>query len=178
MHWINLLIDFQVPQAVYAGSTIRRACAFNSTPCPGADFDGLGIESVVPVADPVSRTFLLRAAIRETGTRLAPGMSASALMRLDSGGRAWWCRAMRSSVIPTGASRCGSPKVDDEFPRARAARQPGSGFDGRVAITSGLEAGELVVVRGNESLYESQLVDPARNRAVNPCSRRWSGTAS
>ena len=48
---------------------------------------------------------------------------------------------------------------DGEVTRVREQRvTTGPGFNGRIAVTSGLAAGALVVVRGNEALFDRQVV--------------------
>ena len=52
--------------------------------------------------------------------------------------------------------------------RARAREQQarsGLAFDGVVEVREGLEAGELVVVEGNESLREGQLLNLLNHEA-------------
>jgi multidrug efflux pump subunit AcrA (membrane-fusion protein) len=86
-------------------------------------------------------------------------LSASGVLRLDSGARG--VAVPRDALIryPDGRVTVWIAEADGEQVRVRELRvQTGSGFGGRVAITSGLEAGALVVVRGNESLYEGQTV--------------------
>jgi multidrug efflux pump subunit AcrA (membrane-fusion protein) len=43
--------------------------------------------------------------------------------------------------------------------------RPGLAFDGVVEVREGLEAGELVVVEGNESLREGQLLNLLNHEA-------------
>lgn len=154
----QLRIDFQAPQSVYAkiGDLTRLRVRLDAL--PGRQFDGR-LERIVPVTDPVSRTFLIRAALDKTEVRLAPGMSASGVLRLDSGERG--VVVPRDAIIryPDGRVTVWIADADGEQARVRELRvQTGLSFGGRVAITSGLEAGALVVVRGNESLYEGQTV--------------------
>ena len=86
-------------------------------------------------------------------------MSASAILQLDSGARG--VVVPRDAIIryPDGRVTVWIAEADGDKTRVRELRvQTGLGFEGRVAITQGLEAGALVVVRGNESLYEGQTV--------------------
>jgi len=95
----------------------------------------------------------------DSKARLAPGMSASGVLRLDSGVRG--VTVPRDAIIryPDGRVTVWIAEADGEQAKVRELRvQTGLGFGGRIAITSGLEAGALVVVRGNESLYEGQAV--------------------
>jgi len=154
----ELRIDFQAPQSVYAkiGDLTRLRVQLDAL--PGQLFDGR-LDRIVPVTDPVSRTFLIRAALDNTEVRLAPGMSASGVLRLDSGERG--VVVPRDAIIryPDGRVTVWIADAGGEQARVRELRvQTGLSFGGRVAITSGLEAGALVVVRGNESLYEGQTV--------------------
>lgn len=154
----ELRIDFQTPQSVYAkiGDSTRLRIKFDAL--PGRQFDG-HIERIIPVNDPISRTFLIRTALDKTGVRLTPGMSASAVLRLDNGARG--VALPRDAIIryPDGRVTVWVAEADGEQTRVRELRvQTGLRFGGRVEITSGIEAGALVVVRGNESLYEGQTV--------------------
>ncbi len=154
----RLRIDFQVPQSVYPKLEASTQLRIRLDAQPGRDFGGR-IEKIIPVTDPVSRTFRVRAALDDAEVRLAPGMSASALMRLDAGARG--IVVPRDAIIryPDGRVTVWVAVVEDGQTRVRERRvKTGLGFDGHVAITEGLEAGALVVVRGNESLYERQLV--------------------
>ena len=154
----ELRIDFQAPQSVYAkiGDSTRLRVSFDAL--PGRQFDGR-IERIIPVNDPISRTFVIRTALDKTGVRLTPGMSASAVLRLDNGARG--VALPRDAIIryPDGRVTVWVAEADGEQTRVRELHvQTGLSFGGRVAITSGIEAGALVVVRGNESLYEGQTV--------------------
>ena len=154
----QLYIDFQAPQSVYAKIDDSTRLRVRLDALSDRRFDGR-IEKIIPVTDPVSRTFLVRAALNESGARLAPGMSASAILQLDSGARG--VVVPRDAIIryPDGRVTVWIAEADGDKTRVRELRvQTGLGFEGRVAITQGLEAGALVVVRGNESLYEGQAV--------------------
>jgi len=154
----ELRIDFQAPQSVYTkiGDSTRLRVKLDAL--PGRQFDGR-IERIIPVTDPISRTFLLRAALEDPTTQLAPGMSASGILRLDAGARG--VAVPRDAIIryPDGRVTVWVAEAEGEQARVRELRvQTGLSFGGLVAITHGLEPGAVVVVRGNESLYEGQAV--------------------
>lgn len=154
----DLHIDFQAPQSVFAkfGDSSRLRVRLDAL--PGQAFDAR-IDRIVPVSDPVSRTFLLRASLNDPAARLAPGMSASGVLRLDSG--ALGVVVPRDAIIryPDGRVTVWVAQTDGDQARVSEQRvRTGLSFGGRIAITRGLDAGVLVVVRGNESLYEGQAV--------------------
>ena len=154
----NLVIDFQAPQSVYARLERSARLTVSLDAFPGQSFAGR-IATLVPVTDPVSRTFLLRVALLESDLRLAPGMSASALLRIE--GDSSGIVVPRDALIrhPDGRVTVWIAEQDGDSTRVREQRvSTGPGFDGQVAITSGLAAGARVVVRGNESLRDRQVV--------------------
>lgn len=156
----RLRIDFQAPQTVYSKLDDTTRLRIRLDALPGRQFEGR-VERIIPVTDPVSRTFRVRAALEDASVRLAPGMSASAVMRLDSGAQG--IVVPRDAIIryPDGRVTVWVAEIDEEGARVREIRvQTGLGFDGQIAVTGGLEAGARVVVRGNESLYEGQRVVP------------------
>ena len=111
------------------------------------------------MTDPVSRTFLVRAALLEREVPLAPGMSASAVMRLSSGKQG--LVVPRDALIryPDGRVTVWVAEVGGDTASVREQRvRTGIGFAGQVAISDGLTPGDLVVVRGNEALSERQAV--------------------
>ena len=155
----GLLIEFQVPQSVFTKLDDSTSLKVSFDALPRQKFDAR-IDKIVPVTDPVSRTFRVRAALQNSNARIAPGMSASAMLRLESGERG--IVVPRDAIIryPDGRVTLWVAEFDGEQARVRELRvQTGLAFGGRIAITSGLEAGARVVVRGNESLYEQQAVN-------------------
>ena len=154
----DLVIDFQAPQKIYARLDESARLRVRLDAFPGQSFDGR-VATVVPVTDPVSRTFLLRVKLTESEPSLAPGMSASAMLRLqgDSSGIV----VPRDAILrhPDGRVTVWVAEQDGDATRVREQRvSTGPGFNGQIAITSGLAAGALVVVRGNEALFDRQLV--------------------
>ncbi len=154
----DLVIDFQTPQSVYARLDESARLTVRLDAFPERSFAGR-IATVVPVTDPVSRTFLLRVRLNEPELRLAPGMSASALLRLE--GDASGIVVSRDAIVrhPDGRVTVWIAEPDGDSMRVREQRvSTGPGFDGRVAISSGISVGDLIVVRGNEALYDRQVV--------------------
>lgn len=119
------------------------------------------VDAIVPVGDPGSRTFLVRAVADSPAQRVgaAPGMSASAVFSLQTNRRG--VTVPRDALLRFSdgrntvwvvAQRDGKPEVQERIV------QTGLEFDGVVEVSSGLESGERVVVEGNESLRDGQAV--------------------
>ena len=147
----NLRLDFQVPQAFFKRIDDNSRLLVQN----GQELSKAAIEVLVPVNDPQSRTFLLRA-IKPESVRLLPGMSVQAVLRVTTGARGLTVSRDAINRYPEGRTTVwiAEPGDDDTWTVSEKRVRLGTGFEGRVEVTSGLEAGQKVVVRGNESLSE------------------------
>ena len=155
----GLRFDFRAPQALYPSLSQDPRITVYLDALPGARFPGT-IRAAVPVSDPSSRTFLLRVVpAGDAHPAMTPGMSAHAILQLDTG---------RDGVVvprdallrhPDGRISVWELDRSGEPPRVRERRvRLGVSFGGRVEIRQGLQAGATVVVEGNEALQEGQAV--------------------
>jgi len=154
----GLRIDFQAPQSVYPKLDRSTKVRIKLDALPGQTFDGV-IEAIIAVADPSTRTFLIRTALNNSEVKLAPGMSANAVLRLDTGAQG--VVVHRDALIRYPDGRVTVWVVKQEGRRGLVSErrvQTGSSFNGKVAITSGLSPDTLVVVQGNEALRDNQSV--------------------
>ena len=154
----GMRIDFQVPQSVYPKLDKNSRLRILLNAIPGQGFDGK-IEAIIPMTDTVSRTFLLRAALTDNQIKMLPGMSASAVLRLDSGAQG--IVVHRDALIRYPDGRITVWVVNQSGDSATVSERQvrtGLNFNGMVAITDGLEANALVVLQGNESLRDGQQV--------------------
>jgi RND family efflux transporter MFP subunit len=121
------------------------------------------IATAVPVSDPTARTFLLRVSPGTDRPVLVPGMSVSALLQIPAGRDG--VVVARDAVVryPDGRSVVWVVESGEEGPMATERLiRAGQQFAGQVEIVSGLEAGEQIVVRGNETLRIGQRVQVNR----------------
>jgi len=154
----ELRIDFQLPQEFFANVDKHSQINVTLDALPGKTFAGK-IDAVVPVSDPSARTFLMRVLVDEQNIRMTPGMSVHGILRLNTGKQG--VVVSRDAIIryPDGRVSVWVVKLDSEVPKVY--EQPvkvGHSFDGRVSIPEGLQQGAIVVVQGNESLQEGQIV--------------------
>lgn len=154
-----LRLDFPVPED-YLGKALADGSVHFTL---GSDRDTLytaRVLTTVPVTDPTVRTFLLRAVPTEPVPGLLPGMSVRADLRLNAGKTG--ISVPRDAVLryPDGRIVVWVVEEVDGVPTAlERVVQTGFRFDGRVEIRSGLQAGDQVVIKGNESLRSGQPVD-------------------
>ncbi len=154
----GLRIDFQVPQSVYAKLDQATNVRIKLDALPGKAFDGT-IETVIPVTDPTTRTFPIRVVLSDPEVRLAPGMSASAVLRLNTGTQGVVVHRDALLRYPDGRIALWVVNQDGEHARVSEQQvQTGLSFNGKVTITSGLKPDTTVVVQGNEALRQGQRV--------------------
>ncbi|MDX1433589.1 MAG: efflux RND transporter periplasmic adaptor subunit [Gammaproteobacteria bacterium] len=154
----RLRLDLRVPQEHYPHITADTPVVVRLDALPHREISGR-IIARVPVSDPDSRTFLLRVGIDDGAGGIIAGMSARATLRIPADERA--VTVPRDAVLRDayGATRVWTIGEEDGAPIASQRRVDiGRSFDGRTEIRSGVEAGERVVVRGNETLSEGQPV--------------------
>ncbi|MBN7825476.1 efflux RND transporter periplasmic adaptor subunit [Bowmanella dokdonensis] len=168
----QLWADYQVPQRFYpqVGPQTRLRLRFDAL--PGQILDK-PMHAKVPQSRSNGRTFLLRVAIDpKQYPELIPGMSASANLRLDL--------HRQSLVIPRDAlirypdgrisvwvsqqqTKWGqTSKVTEQLV------ETGINFGESVEVTRGLNAGQQVIVRGNEALQEGQQVRLEQAKFLKP----------
>lgn len=117
------------------------------------------VEAAVPVGDPETRTMTVRVGVDNDSGALSPGMSGRAtFMLMDSGAT---LRISRDALVRRPDGSNGVWIVRDETGQLRATPakvEMGRTFGEFVEIENGLSAGDRVVVRGNESLTDGQVV--------------------
>ena len=121
------------------------------------------VDTIVPVKNPGARTFLVRVLADPAETddplTITPGMSARGKLNIDTGRGG--IAVSRDAVLryPDGRVTVWIVDTSGDLPVVREqVVRTGFEFDGVVEITSGLADGDLVVVRGNETLQEGQTV--------------------
>ena len=154
----RLRLDLRVPQEHYPHIDVDAPVTVQLDALPQRPVTGR-ISARVPVSEPGSRTFLLRVQLEDGEGGIIPGMSARALLRIAANERA--VTVPRDAVLRDayGATRVWSVQELDGAPVAvQRSVEVGRSFDGRTEIRAGVDAGERVVVRGNETLSEGQAV--------------------
>lgn len=154
----ELRVDIPVPQKYFPHLQGDTPIELAFDALPGQRFEARQIAKV-PVSDPVVRTFTLRVRPVDEIMVLTPGMSARVTVRLATGEQG--ILIPRDAVIRHPDGRTTVWVVEETEEKTTVAErlvQLGRAFDGRVHVRHGLNAGERVVSKGNESLQPKQRV--------------------
>ena len=154
----DLRIEFRVPQEFYPRINSQSTVGVTLDALPEREFDGT-IDAVVPVSDASSRTFLIHVRVDAGDARLTPGMSVHGKLNLSTGRRG--VVISRDAILryPDGRVTVWVINPDSEPPTVYEKRVvTGDGFNGLIQIREGIQADDVIVVRGNESLQEGQQV--------------------
>lgn len=158
----SLRVDFQVPQRYFP--RLRPQTPVRAKLDTGETLD-TRVEHKIPVSRSGSRTFLLRTVItskNQGGHALIPGMSVSAVLQLKSDKQG--IAVPRDALLryPDGRITVWLAASGSTLGKAVEVTEQqvttGLSFNGMIEIQSGVEAGQRVVVRGNESLQPAQQV--------------------
>ena len=158
----NLRFDFRVGQENFVALAPDTPVEITLDALPERSVAG-HVDTIVPVKDPRARTFLVRvlADISEADNplRITPGMSARGKLNIDAGRSG--VAVSRDALLrfPDGRVTVWVVDTGGELPVVREQIvRTGLEFDSVVEITNGLADGDVVVVRGNETLQEGQTV--------------------
>lgn len=154
----DLRVDIPVPEKYYPQLQADTPIELEFDALPDQRFKARRI-AMVPVSDPVVRTFTLRVRPMDKSIALTPGMSARVTLQLATGERG--IMIPRDAVIryPDGRTTVWVIETtEDTTTVAERQVELGRAFDNHVHIRQGLSAGERVVSKGNESLRPNQRV--------------------
>jgi len=159
-----LSVDLQVPQHYFPKLDMNTPVRLD---LPGLDGQvDARIKAIVPVSDADARSFRLRVVPGGNALPLTPGMSATATLRFGVGREG--VVISRDALLrhPDGRITVWVLQAGDGDAATVAERvvRTGLSFDGLIEIREGLEAGERVVVEGNEALRNAQAVTVAGAR--------------
>lgn len=156
--------DFALPERELQRVQTGQGVEIRVQAYPGEVFNGT-VEAIDPGVQVGSRSFRLRAQVGNPEKRLRPGMFADVRVILPQDNDVVTVPHTAVSYAPYGDSVFVISEKDGMKTVARRQIETGHSRDGRVAVLSGLAAGEQVVSAGHNKLRNGQAVlvsaDPA-----------------
>jgi RND family efflux transporter MFP subunit len=154
----SLRIEFRVPQEFFSRINPQSMLSVTLDALPDRVFDA-SIDTVVPVSDPSSRTFLIHATLNASDIQMTPGMSVHGKLALTTGREGVVVSRDATLRYPDGRVTVWVIDPGSEPPTVTEKRvTTGLGFDGLITIRDGIDEGDIIVIKGNEALQEGQQV--------------------
>ena len=159
----SVFVEFLVPQSFYHQIVRKRDVQISFEAIPDRRFSG-AIHGVVALAGEGARSFPVRVELSNLDHAIAPGMSARGVFQTGEGVEQSVVLVPADAVVRTPEGRHSVWLVDDVFGKPVLAEERivdlGSRQGNAFVLKAGdLNAGDLVIVRGNERLVEGQLVE-------------------
>lgn len=154
----QLRLDVQVPQEYFHLIREDSSVIVKFDAAPGKEFTSK-VLTTVPVNSPNARTFLTRIMVDNTGDFIIPGMSAQAIFNIQLEQEALQLPRDATVQYPDGRSTVWIiNESNGQFIASEQQVKLGRSMSNRVIVRKGLNPGSIVVVTGNETLQEGQVV--------------------
>lgn len=154
-------VDFGVPELFLSAVRVGQKLGIAVDAAPGRVFQG-EVYAIAPIVDASGRAIRLRATVPNPEGALRPGLFAR--VTLTTGVREEAVTAPEAALIPSPTGQGFSAYVVREGRAALTPVQVGRRLEGRVEITEGLRAGDMVVVAGQQGLRDGAAVAIAAPR--------------
>ena len=154
-------VDFGVPELFLSAVRVGQKLEIAVDAAPGRVFQG-EVYAIAPIVDASGRAIRLRAAVPNPEGALRPGLFAR--VTLTTGVREDAVTAPEAALIASPTGQGFSAYVVRDGRAALTPVQVGRRLEGRVEITEGLRAGDMVVVAGQQGLRDGAAVTAAAPR--------------
>ena len=155
-----LKVDFRVPETYLRQVQPGQSMQVALDALPGKLYDGKVI-AVNPLVDAAGRSIVIRAQVANQDTSLRPGMFAR--VRLITREQANALVVSEQALVPQGTEQYVFKVIDGKTARVKV--DVGQRRDGKVEITKGLAAGDVVVTAGQLKIRDGtavQIAAPAK----------------
>jgi len=160
----TLKLDFRVPEAYLRQIRTGQSLTVTVDAYAGENFSGT-IYAIEPSVDEATRTVLLRARLPNPGVRLKPGMFARVNLMLAQRQNA--LLVPEQAIVPRGDGSYVFRVVEGKAQLTKV--ETGLRRPGEVEVTSGLEAGQIIVADGQLRLQDGAAVSlPAPKQKPQP----------
>jgi membrane fusion protein (multidrug efflux system) len=148
-----LKVDFRIPEVFLKEVKVGQALKVTLDAIPNQTFDAL-VLAINPLLDANGRALVVRAGLKNVGTRLRPGMFAR--VSLASSEQQTSLTVPEQSLIPVGDDVFVFKIVDNRALRTKV--EVGQRQTGIAEITRGLRDGDVVVTAGQPKLRDGASV--------------------
>jgi membrane fusion protein (multidrug efflux system) len=148
-----LKVDFRVPEIYMRQVQVGQTLTVTLDALPGKTFDGK-VLAVNPLVDAAGRAVVIRAVVGNQDTSLRPGMFAR--VRLITRDEKEALTIPEQAIVPQGDEQYVFRVVDGKVARVKV--EIGQRRDGKVEITKGLGANDVVVTAGQLKLRDGMPV--------------------
>ncbi len=150
----SVKVGISIPENEISGFKIGSAACVTTNAVEGASYTGILVEKGV-VANPLSRSYLVKYNVKNAGGKLLPGMICDVRIQ-DS-------QESKGFVLPTGAVLLAADNthfvwVDSAGVARKRVVQPGMMIPEGIMIDSGLMTGDKVIVEGTEKVSQNTKV--------------------
>jgi RND family efflux transporter MFP subunit len=154
----QLRLDVQAPQEYFHLIDHGTPVMVKLDAVPDKKFTGK-VVTTVPVNNPNARTFLTRIVINDAEKFMIPGMSAQAIFKIHLKQEALQLPRDATIRYPDGRNTVWIVnEVNGKWIASEQQVQLGQSMAGNVIVKQGVNPGDIIVVRGNETLREGQTI--------------------
>jgi len=162
----NLKIRYNVPENFLSTLKLDQPVILQVDAFPNETFTG-AVDFISPTVDEKSHTILVEAQIPNQNERLSPGLSAVAMQTLGITANALIVpeETLVASIEGQNIYRLYTDEETKQLRVQKVLVEIGSRYDGLAQITSGLNAGDQIVLQGQQKLRDGatvQIFDPAK----------------
>jgi RND family efflux transporter MFP subunit len=154
----DLRAEFRVSQNLFTDVYEKQRVLMSVDAHPDIEFEGF-IHAIIPENDINARTFLAYVPIDAKTTNTIPGMSVRGKINLRQ--KDSIITVSRDALVrrPDGSTRIWiAREKDGQYIVSEQIVETGQSFGNQVTIVTGLKVGDQIVVRGNESLRDGEIV--------------------
>jgi membrane fusion protein, multidrug efflux system len=160
----TLKAEFNVPERFFSRARLGQIIELSVATYPGEKFQG-EVYFISPHVDPVFRTVLVKAYVKNQEQRLRPGMFANLDLTLKVREQAV---LVPESAITISSDKASLYTIESGDTAQLKPVTTGLRTGGKVEITEGLNGGELVIVEGTQKLRPGAKVKLAPPEAAQP----------
>ena len=150
----RLEVSLDLPERYFAALRMKTPVRISFESLPGMEFDGQ-VQTIIPRADPLARTFPIKLSLSNPQGRIAVGMLARVTLPI---GEPYMGTLVPKDAVVTQGTQQFVYLLSEDDSVGRTAVRTGVGVGQWVQVEGPLQSGDKVVTQGNERLQDGQKV--------------------